>query len=260
MITEQSRQVRCIDSLRLSPTEQEEILQMLAERETSGDRSDRRREPRLSYQCRIEVAIQASHGPVAQYLVQTRNITSRGVGFLHGTFMYTGTVCSVSLPTLAGHVVAIRGQVVRCSLIRRNIHDIGIRFDKRIALAEFIAGAASDPENERPAGGAVGPLFSDLWTDRRLQPLIRSFLPSFRDQILEAGRLVTKDNSGLVLQRLCLEIKGSAAGYGYPRISALASQLLELVLSNQETAMRKQIMGELIELGRAASQAIDETR
>lgn len=261
MVEQQSRQTRCVDSLRLPPAEQAEILQTLAERESRGDRSERRREERRPYYAKIEIVPMAASGTAAtRYRVQSRNLTSRGVGLLHGTFMYTGTPCAVYMLKLDQSTQLCRGQVVRCQLVRRNIHDIGVRFDKRIALVDYIAGidapgAEAQTQSDTPA---TGPLFSDYWTDPRLQPLIRPFVPRLREQILEAGRLVSKDQSGLVLQRLCLEIKGSAAGYGYPRIAALAGQLLDLVLANQDVAWQKQIMADLIELGRAASQAIDD--
>ena len=260
MAPEQSRQVRCIDSLRLSAAEQAEILQSLAEREAHGDRSERRREPRLPFEHRIEVAICAAYGPQTHYLVQGRNLTSRGIGFLHGTFMYSHTVCSVAMPALDGRTIVTRGQVVRCQLVRRHIHDIGVRFDKRIALADYVGGlAAPDEEPQQTSDAAAGgPLFSELWTDARLRPMVRTFVPRLREQILEAGRLVTKDQCGLVLQKLCLEIRGSAGGYGYPRIATLAGQLLELILAGQDIAWQKQIMAEMIELGRSVAQAIDE--
>jgi hypothetical protein len=256
--TETSRKPRLVDSLRLAPAERAEILQLLTEREARAELAERRRELRLPYEYQVEIIPHAAYGTSTHFIVQARNLTSRGVGFLHGTFMYTGTTCSVWLQKLDDQTVACRGRVVRCQLVRRNIHDIGLRLDKRIALGEFINGADTVDESDGPETDRQGgPLFSDLWADARLRPLVRSLVPRLREQILEAGRMVSRDQSNLSLQKLCLEIKGSAAGYGYPRISTLAGQLLDLVLSDHDAVWQRQIMTELIELGRAASQAID---
>jgi HPt (histidine-containing phosphotransfer) domain-containing protein len=62
-----------------------------------------------------------------------------------------------------------------------------------------------------------------------MQPLIRTFLQRLNSQVSEMERLVVTNRSLAALKRLCMEIKGSAGGYGYPGISRKAGELLAVL-------------------------------
>jgi CheY-like chemotaxis protein len=78
------------------------------------------------------------------------------------------------------------------------------------------------------ASSAGKPLISTRWEDVRIRPLILEFLKHLEGQVDALAAAVSQQDvqSGL---KTCLAIKGSAAGYGYPQISATAKNLLELL-------------------------------
>jgi len=85
------------------------------------------------------LAIVDEHGNRRNYAVEPRDLSSSGMGALHGTFLHPGTLCTVGLRRLDGTAASIRAEVVRCRLIRSGVHELGVRFEERINPMEFIA-------------------------------------------------------------------------------------------------------------------------
>jgi CheY-like chemotaxis protein len=108
-----------------------------------------------------------------------------------------------------------------------------------------------------PATGAASPgacLPSELWGDRRMQPLIRSFVQRLEPQVRQMQQLLQADKTDLAFQKLCLDVKGSAGGYGFPGISQAAQGLLELVAANAASERLRRQLDELAALvGSAAA-------
>ena len=139
----ESRKNDYIDSLRLSEDDEVEILADLARETTSRHGRDRRRESRVPYQRRAGLMVQMHHpgGTVANYLVRVRDLSTEGIGFLHGSFVYSGTRCAVALLANDKRTIRVDGAVVRCAHVRKHIHQIGLHFDAPIRLRDFVAGS-----------------------------------------------------------------------------------------------------------------------
>src|SRR3954469_14166656 len=101
----------CRDSLGISAREQGDILTELERRAASQKSSERRVDERLRYVQQALLFMQVRHpgGTISNYLVRTRNLSTTGIGFLHGTFLYTGTPCTLSLRTSKNKFVDIEG-------------------------------------------------------------------------------------------------------------------------------------------------------
>jgi CheY-like chemotaxis protein len=377
-----------INSLRMTEADEVEVIEALSRNPTNNAGKERRRQSRVPYEHRAGLIVQMHHpgGSVATYLVRVRDLSTGGVGFLHGSFVYCGTRCTMALLTTDGKTVCVEGKVVRCSHVRKHIHQIGLRFNTPIRLRDFVAGAmmplddqtqtskelpklcghvmyvedsVSDQDlltfhlsnvgvkvkavssvlaaielaNELeydavlaniwlPAmsgldladylrgNGYKGPIIaltaddreevcqdaiargctsvlvkpyvietlvsllepylssrramdcdqvvlSSLWADERMQPLIRTFLKRMKETIAEMGRVLETGKASAGLRKLCLDVKGSAGGYGFPQISEAAQEMLELLLAEAEIDRLKPSFAQLAGLSRAACMVLD---
>jgi CheY-like chemotaxis protein len=131
---------RCVDSLRLSEKEQQSLIEKL-DRQGKGHRgAELRTEDRLPYHTASGVVATLHHpgGSVVNYLVRPRNLSRRGVGFLHGNFVHIGSRCQIHLLRLDKRAQAINGTVARCQHVGGLVHEIGVRFDEPIELSQFL--------------------------------------------------------------------------------------------------------------------------
>lgn len=127
----------------------------MAELDRQGENhrgAELRTEARLPYHSSAGVIATLHHpgGSVVNYLVRPRNLSRRGVGFLHGNFVHIGSRCQVHLLRLDRRPEAINGAVARCQHVDGLVHEIGVRFDEPIELAHFLTrpGDALPVENQ----------------------------------------------------------------------------------------------------------------
>ncbi|GJM18896.1 MAG: hypothetical protein DHS20C14_11090 [Phycisphaeraceae bacterium] len=86
---------------------------------------------------------------VAAFTVRTLNVSRTGLAFVHGAPAYAGTACAVSVQTRTGEQRVIQARVVRCRRLDGRAHEVGLRFDESVDLAELIT---CEPSRcERPA-------------------------------------------------------------------------------------------------------------
>jgi len=102
--------------------------------------AEMRQEERVPYRMSRGLVVTLEHpgGSVANYLVRPRNLSPRGVGFLHGNFVHVGSRCKLHLLRLDGTPQVISGAVVRCQHVTGLVHEIGVRLGQAIAMDEFI--------------------------------------------------------------------------------------------------------------------------
>jgi CheY-like chemotaxis protein len=136
------RRIECVDSLRISPREENDIIAELAQGSampTAQTSKERRLNNRVPYLNEAGLFVQMRHpgGSVVNYLVRTRNLSPTGIAFLHGSFVYNGTACVLALHDRNGKMVGIEGKVVRCKLVRGHVHDVGVRFNRTLDLQQF---------------------------------------------------------------------------------------------------------------------------
>src|SRR5437763_16893616 len=109
-----------IDGLRLSEREEAELRMALNSASSGSPGRERRRQERIAYQHQAGLIVKVHHprGSIANYLVRVRNLSPGGIAFLHSSFIYSGTRCTMALRTKDNRSVAVEGKVVRCQHIR----------------------------------------------------------------------------------------------------------------------------------------------
>ena len=128
------------DILRISVREAAEVLDRIDRDAVRYSGQERRKASRQSCRGMSRSPVLLEGEPIGNrtYALYPRNISSLGMSLLHGKFVYDGTACVVGLQTLDGQVVPVRAHVVHCRLITGRIHELGVRFDEPIELADFL--------------------------------------------------------------------------------------------------------------------------
>jgi|CXWL01.1.fsa_nt_gi hypothetical protein len=127
------------NSVGLPPAVLDAVLNRLDARETPTKAKHARSSFRVPFR-RLTVAVDLIHANGTKATIRTacRNISARGVGVLHGSFIHSHTKCKVLLPHPARGLVSIRGEVVRCEHLAGVVHEVGIRLDEEIDPREYI--------------------------------------------------------------------------------------------------------------------------
>lgn len=79
-----------------------------------------------------------------KFLTYPIDLSSGGVGLLHGKFEYNDTRCTVVIPTLEGDLIKHNAQIVRCHHNQKNVHDVGLKFDTPIQIEHYIENTGKD--------------------------------------------------------------------------------------------------------------------
>ena len=98
-----------------------------------------RQHARVSYRklAQIAVAIQQPNGQWAKYVVRSRNLSTGGIGFIHGAYVHTDSKCRIIIKNLHGQVVCLEGVVRHCQYLCGTAHDVGVQFDAPIELTDY---------------------------------------------------------------------------------------------------------------------------
>lgn len=129
-----------IDSLRLQERDRLAILRQMQPRIVPHDK-------RFELRFGLEngpvmfLTINQPGGSVGRFRVRPRNISTMGMGFLHGSFLHHRTECSIVGRSLDREPVCVTGRVVRCHHVRSHIHDVGVKFDYAVDLHIFLTPA-----------------------------------------------------------------------------------------------------------------------
>ena len=130
----------CVDSLRLTVEQQAAILNELDRHARISQNRGSRREERVFYRDAkgILLAITQPDGTESPYLIRPRNISSTGLGFLHGGPLPLGTSCILTLPTADGDRLFVGARVAHCGPVSRGVHQIGLKFDEPIDVQRIV--------------------------------------------------------------------------------------------------------------------------
>ena len=118
----------------------EQIARILDELDTAANGATAmRRDSRYRYRLNEIVVLmqQPGHSAPMAFIVPTRNISARGLAFLHGGFVHPGTVVVVQLVTTRGAAQNVVGMVRRCRYIQSNVHEVAIQFKSTVDPAVF---------------------------------------------------------------------------------------------------------------------------
>jgi CheY-like chemotaxis protein len=134
-----------IDTLRLTQRDRK-LLTRDPVAQSTFKGADLRARTRHPFQRESGLMVQIQHpgGTVAQFLVQPRDLSSEGMCFLHGGFLYNSTRCIVLMPNAEGKMTSVSGQVVRCRLLFGRVHEIGMHFDEPLKLSNFVCDLVCD--------------------------------------------------------------------------------------------------------------------
>ena len=136
-----------IDTIRLNESQLQEVLDQLdltsaVDDEPRGSNRRTGNDIRLPYRNPgIHLTIDHPGGGQSPFIVAGRNLTQRGLGFIHGNYLHTGTPGRVELPQTIGGTASIRCTVIWCRHVRNHIHECAVRFDRPIDLWKHIEGA-----------------------------------------------------------------------------------------------------------------------
>lgn len=138
-----------IETIRLSVREKQKLVEYI---EQSGKKTvdNERRSLRVDFHGRIVlVTIINSHGQKVGHSVLPRNLSRRGLAFVHGRFVYPDSRCLVTLPMQNGKWTAVEGFVRNCRHIQGIIHEVSVVFDEALDLNQFVRLTASEKERHR---------------------------------------------------------------------------------------------------------------
>ena len=91
----------------------------------------------------------------------------------------------------------------------------------------------------------------------QIRPLIRAFLKHLEEQLSQMQQQLDNGKRDLLIQKMCLDVKGSAGGYGFSQISVAAAELLELLTGDAPAQSLKEQFGALSELCRSAVRGVE---
>ncbi len=140
-----------IDALRLNEQQKQAIMNRMKRRVNANNRHDSRANARKPFY-RDNAVVEMHHpgGSRIRYRVQTVNLSTYGVGFLHGSFCYTGTPTHMVLATCDNQPVRLTGKIVRCQLVEGRVHEVGMAFKAPIQLSDFVEDCDPNPVEPQP--------------------------------------------------------------------------------------------------------------
>ena len=138
-----------IETIRLGARDKQKLIEYIEQSSRKSVNNDRRA-LRVDFQGRnCLVTITNSHGQKVRHSVLPRNLSRRGLAFVHGRFVYPDSRCQVTLPMQNGKWTVVEGVIRNCRHISGIIHEISIVFDEALNLNDFVRLTASQQEKHR---------------------------------------------------------------------------------------------------------------
>ena len=146
--------VRISDDERRHLLDELDCLQTVA-CEDIGPDDNHRQDDRFTYRPgHISIAVEQPRGVTTFLSVSPRNISAGGIAFLHGGFLHTGSRCTLRLGPQPKGIVEIAGEIVNCRHIEGLLHEVSVKFDRRIDPSLFVrideSQDAAPPEQAPP--------------------------------------------------------------------------------------------------------------
>jgi hypothetical protein len=107
-----------------------------------GGTAEQRRAPRVERQARITIVPIADRQPRTPVTVDVKNVSSRGLGFVHKGRLKTGSQFLVNLGPQGGEPVEMLCTVVHCDAAGKGFYAVGAEFT---CLASPATAGAVDP-------------------------------------------------------------------------------------------------------------------
>ncbi|MEM6393397.1 MAG: response regulator [Planctomycetota bacterium] len=129
---------RPIETIRLSEKDKAKLVNQLEHEGTQPVSADRRSLRVRFTATGTVVRLQQPNGASSRLSVLPRNLSKRGMAFVHGRFVYPGVKALVTLPTTDGELVTVEGRVRDCRHVSGIVHEVSVVFDDLIDLAMFV--------------------------------------------------------------------------------------------------------------------------
>ncbi|MCB9837806.1 MAG: PilZ domain-containing protein [Phycisphaeraceae bacterium] len=139
-----------IKTVRMNEAQQRALLGDMDSKSQSVELS-RRNEDRSPLHL-VDVPVQVTHpdGGIGKFLVCIRNISSGGLAFIHGGFLYPGSKVVVQTPTIWKGVETLTGKVASCRHVNGQSHEIGVQFDKPCDRRRYLTLPGETPLDPDP--------------------------------------------------------------------------------------------------------------
>jgi CheY-like chemotaxis protein len=102
----------------------------------------------------VRVVLEEAHGSRREMVLACRNLSRGGVGLLHSSFIYPGTMVTVFIRRPDGSCPGVRGRVARVQHRGGVVHEIGVKFEKEINPRAY---SPSDITEAAPSFERVNP-------------------------------------------------------------------------------------------------------
>lgn len=134
-----------VDALRISDAEWNACVQEMDLKAMSAKQpSNRRQTKRYPYRniARIIVSLHTFDGMQQQFKVRAYDLSTTGVGFLHGAFLYSDTSAEIFMQNHVHGMTRIPATIVSSVHIKGRIHLCGAKFDEEIDLNDYLMSEA----------------------------------------------------------------------------------------------------------------------
>ncbi len=155
--SEHNSSASCVQSLRLSDNEFDKLIIELDKQAEAVDTgiADARVWKRVQYRKSVKFIIDVEHpgGSTARYAVRSRNISTGGIGLLHGGYVYPDSSCEVLLPRLDGRWERIPARIAWARSVKGTIHEVGVEFEEQVDIRNFVEEAelnANEDDSNQP--------------------------------------------------------------------------------------------------------------
>ncbi len=127
-----------IDAMRMRPRQRAELILQLDSHSGKVEPEAERRTTRHTHHGPAVATVDHPSGAAARFIVHPRNLSAKGMAFVHGGFLYPGSRCLILMNTLSGKGRQMPGRLRACRHLTGLAHEISVIFDDAIDLDDFV--------------------------------------------------------------------------------------------------------------------------
>lgn len=127
-----------IDTIRLSPRDKQRLVDEIQRPSRIQSPESERRRLRVDFNGHVIISLKNPDGGTIRYSVTPRNLSTHGLGFIHGQYVHADRRCEVIIPTLKGEWILSKARISRCKHLAKLIHDVSLVFDQPITLDDYV--------------------------------------------------------------------------------------------------------------------------
>lgn len=130
-----------VDTLKLSPNQWRKVRQALkSKRLLQSEAQSMRRHHRHDELDMMQIVIEVVQpgGTISHVLARAQNISTSGIGFFHGRFIYSESRCTVWLKHAVDGLTPLSGTIRWCTHLVGNVHISGLELDDQIDVFRYL--------------------------------------------------------------------------------------------------------------------------